>query len=200
MRWLAVLLAAGLAYGADSFEAYGFKWTVPAGPDWQVVPDPGGPVLKLLKERPQEKPRRPIQFALADVPDYSRVIVEADVKRNGKSLIIVYAYKDEAHFNYAHISSDYGSKVPYHNGIFHVYGGDRVRISSDQGPPALPGEDWAHVKLDYNAKKGHVVVTVDGKTSPSMEAVDLSLGVGKVGIGSFFEKGEFRNVKIKGER
>jgi hypothetical protein len=32
-----------------------------------------------------------------------------------------------------------------------------------------------------------------------MRAVDMSLGAGKVGIGSFFDMGTFRNVRIHGE-
>jgi hypothetical protein len=40
---------------------------------------------------------------------------------------------------------------------------------------------------------------VNGKRNPSLEAVDLSLRHGRVGLGSFDETGDFRNVKITGE-
>jgi hypothetical protein len=39
---------------------------------------------------------------------------------------------------------------------------------------------------------------VDGKPVPALHAVDLSLPTGKVGIGSFDETGEFKNVRIDG--
>jgi hypothetical protein len=39
-------------------------------------------------------------------------------------------------------------------------------------------------------------VTVDGQAVPALRAIDFSLGAGKVGIGSFDETGEFKNVKI----
>lgn len=195
--WLC--LAAGLASCSDTFEAFGHKWTVPIGADWAVEKQDGMDVVRMLVARPQTQPRRPAQFALADTADFAKVTVEAEVKRIGGSLIIVYAYKDPAHFNYAHLSVDTGVKQPVHNGIFHVYGGDRVRISTDQGAAALPSADeWYKVRLDYDAPSHLVEVQVNGQTMPSLRGVDFSLGSGKVGIGSFFETALFRNVKIKG--
>ena len=168
--------------------------------DWKVDQQEGVPVLRLVQNRgPLPGPRRPIQFALADTPDFSRVTLEADVMALGKSLMLVFAYHDEAHFDYAHLSADTGTKQPVHNGIFHVYGGERVRISSPEGPAAFPEDQhWYHARLVYDAKTGEVRVTVDGKPVPALHAFDVSLGPGKVGLGSFDETAVFRNVKIQG--
>lgn len=197
--FLATALAiAAPTTAADSIEAFGKKWTVPIASDWKV----DGDVLRLTVPRPSEKPRRPTQFALAETPPLSRVTLEADVKRQegkGMSLILVYAYRDADHFNYAHLSSDLPSAVAYHNGIFHVYGGDRVRISSVDGPAALPDTAWHRVRLNYDAKTGVATVAVDGTELPSLKAADYSLGAGKVGIGSFFNTADFRNIRITGE-
>jgi hypothetical protein len=114
--------------------------------------------------------------------------------------MIVFAYHDPAHFDYAHLSTDYAQKQPVHNGIFHVYGGERVRISSEKGPAAFPALDrWYRVKLNYDGKTGEVNVTVDGHAVPALHAVDVSLGAGQVGVGSFDETGDFRNVQIAGQ-
>jgi hypothetical protein len=154
--------------------------------------------LRLLQNRgPLPGPRRPIQFALADVGNYGRVTVEADVEPLGASLMIVFAYRDEAHFDYAHLSLDPASKQPVHNGIFHVFGGERVRISSDRGPASFVARGrWYHVILTHDARTGSVGVTVDGQSVPSLQAVDLSLGAGKVGLGSFDETAQFRKITI----
>jgi hypothetical protein len=199
MRAAALLFFAFSAFAADTIEAFGHKWTVPIAGDWKVEQEDGKPVLKLTVARPQEKPRRPMQFALADTAPYQHVTIECDVRRDGGSLILVYAYQDESHFNYAHLSVDTAKKQPVHNGIFHVYGGDRVRISSTEGPASLPApSEWYHVQLKYDGTTGMVKVLVNGKENPSLKGVDLSLGAGKIGIGSFFEKAWFRNVKISG--
>jgi hypothetical protein len=196
IRFAALLLLSSVAFAAEGIEAFGHKWTVPLAADWKVEKQDGTEVLQLLVARPQQQPRRPIQFALADTKPFEKVTLEAEVKRDGSSLILVYAYKDASHFNYAHLSTDEATKQPVHNGIFHVYGGDRVRISQEIGPPSLTTEDWTKVRLTWDGKTGLVTVAVNGKELPTLRAVDLSLTSGKVGIGSFFEKALFRNVKI----
>jgi hypothetical protein len=194
---LLCLLAAASLPAADTIEAFGLKWSVPVASEWKVE----GAVLKMLAARPPQPapaPRRPVQFALAETTPFTEVTLEAEVKRDKTSLILVYAWRDAGHFNYAHLSVDTGTKQPVHNGIFHVYGGDRVRISSEAGPCALPTDEWTPVRLVYSAKTGAVAVTVDGKPIPALRGVDLSLGAGRVGIGSFFETAQFRKVRIIG--
>jgi hypothetical protein len=201
MRALALLcLAAATASGTDNLQAFGRKWTVLDAADWKVDREGNTEVVRLIQTKgplPPPAPRRPRQFAIAQTPNWQRVTIEADVKPLGRSLIIVFAYQDEAHFNYAHVSTD--TKVHVHNGIFHVYGGERVRISPRREPPAFPENNkWYRVRLTHDASSGIVAVTVNGREVPGLNAVDLSLGPGRVGFGSFDETGEFRNVKITG--
>src|SRR4051812_44964263 len=101
----AVLLAALLApalIGGETLDVFGHRWEVEKPSDWSVE----NGVLKLLvsSEPPAGKPRRPTHFAVAETPAFRRVTVEAEIKRNGRSLIIVYAWQDNSHYNYAHIS------------------------------------------------------------------------------------------------
>lgn len=204
LRFILVSLLAGLACAAEpagTIEAFGLTWKLPVASDWKVSDG----VLELLVPRPSTQPRRPSQYALADTVDYLKATVEVEMQAEPKaqrnrrnSLILVYAWRDAEHFNYAHLSVDAAKQVAVHNGIFHVYGGDRVRISSEEGPATLKDGVWHKVKLVYDGTTGRVDVWVDGQTSPSMRAVDMSLGAGKVGIGSFFDTGSFRNFRISG--
>jgi hypothetical protein len=199
MKLIAMLaMAAGVLSAADTLKIFGREWTVPAAADWKVAADGGTETLSLTQgKEPLPGPRRPFQFALTNVPDYASLTVEEDAKPLARSVMIVYAYQDEAHFDYAHLSTDTGEKQPVHNGIFHVYGGERVRISNPRGPAAFAVTGhWYHVRLTHDARTGVVQVTVDGQAVPALQATDVSLGTGKVGIGSFDETGEFKNVKI----
>ena len=203
IKLLAILAVTTVATcAADKLTVFGHEWTVPEASDWKIERADGTEVLRLVEHRgPLPGPRRPIQFALTDIESYGRLTLEADLKPLGGSLLIVFAYRDEAHFDYAHLSVDPGSKQPVHNGIFHVYGGERVRISPEQGPAAFSsGKRWYHVRLVHDAVKGTVSVTVDGAAVPALDAVDRSLGAGKAGFGSFDETGEFKNIKITEER
>ncbi|HUQ94394.1 MAG TPA: family 16 glycoside hydrolase [Bryobacteraceae bacterium] len=197
-----LLLGTVLSAPAEVLEAFGLHWDVPAASDWRFQNN----VLHLLVPRPSTHPRRPSQFALAQTPSYTKVTFEAEMQPEPKairnrrnSLILVYAWRDQDHFNYAHLSVDSAREAAVHNGIFHVYGGDRVRISSQDGPGTLTDGRWHQVKLVYDGSTGRVDVWVNGQTSPSLRAVDMSLGAGKIGIGSFFDTGTFRNVRISGK-
>jgi hypothetical protein len=198
----AFALAVGALSAADVLNVFGRGWTVPVAADWKVDREGGTEVLGLVTHRgPLPGPRRPIQFALTDAPSGDRFKVELDVKPLGASLLIVFGYRDAAHFNYAHLSVDKGTAQTMHNGVFHVYGGERVRISSEQGPASFAATGrWYHVELTHDASTGSVDVMVDGQPVPALHAIDLSLGRGKVGIGSFDETGEFKNVRITQSR
>jgi hypothetical protein len=201
VKALAVLaLAACSLQGADLLQLFGREWSVPIAADWKIDREGDVEVLRLVQARepvPPPAPRRPFQFALTGSGDYSRVTIEAEVKPLGRSLLIVVGYRDESHFDYAHFSTDTGSAQPVHNGVFHVYGGERVRISNTAGPASFPASGkWYRVAVTHDAATGTITGTVEGKPIPAVHAVDLSLGGGRVGIGSFNEMGEFRNVRI----
>ncbi|MBV8551719.1 MAG: hypothetical protein JOY54_10490 [Acidobacteriaceae bacterium] len=199
MRILAALLAAcGMLHAADTLNIFGYRWTVPVSSDWKVDQEDGAQTLHLIAARgPLPGPRRPIQFALAETPGLQAVSIDAEVRPLGHSLIFVFAHRDPAHFDYAHLSTDAAKSEPVHNGIFHVYGGERVRISPEDGPAAFSaGSRWYHVRLDFDGASGTVDVTVDQRSVPALHAVDLSLRSGRIGIGSFDETAEFRNIKI----
>jgi hypothetical protein len=199
MKLIALLaLAAATLSAADTLKVFGREWTVPNAADWKIATENGSETLSLTQgKEPLPGPRRPFQFAVTSVPDYARVTVEEDAKPLGRSVMIVFAYLDEAHFDYAHMSIDSGEKQPVHNGIFHVYGGERVRISNARGSASFAATGrWYHLKLTHDAQTGSVEVTVDGQAVQALKATDVSLGAGKVGVGSFDETGEFKNVKI----
>lgn len=193
---LAVVCFASLLAAAESIGVFGEKWTVQSASDWVVANNLLQ--LKVSAEPPAGQPRRPTKYALLESKPWSSVTVEGEVRRNGKSVIIVYAWQDDAHYDYAHISVDTGASQVAHNGMFHIFGGERVRISSQEGPGSLPTQDWTPVKLVFDGESGRCYVEVNGKRNPSLEAVDLSLRWGRVGLGSFDETGDFRNVKVAG--
>jgi hypothetical protein len=184
---------------AGRIKAFGMDWAVIDAADWKVEGAGAGEVLHLVTARPQERnPRRPIQFALAETAPIGKFTIEVEVKKQAPrgSLIIVYAWERDGYFDYLHLSGDAAEKVEVHNGVFHCYAGDRVRISPKQGPATLPTEGWHKIRMTYDASKGLMEAWVDGQTSPSLKAIDLSLGAGRIGIGSFFNTGSFRNFKL----
>lgn len=193
---IALLLSAGMAALAEeTVQALGKTWSVPIAAEWKVEND----TLQLLVPRPQEKPRRPKQFATLQEGPYSDFTLDVDVLCKEGAFIVVYAYQDAAHFNYAHFSADDPAKQPVHTGVFHVFGGDRVRISpTEGGPGALTKTKWHRVKMTWSGKTGELIAYLDGKTTSAHRGIDLSLKHGRIGLGSFFNTAEFRNFKVQG--
>lgn len=184
---------------AERISAFGLNWQVISAADWRIDGAGAGQELHLVTPRRQEKdPRRPIQFALAETEPMGKLTIETEVKRIEPrgSLIIVYAWERDGYFNYVHLSDDAAEKVEVHNGVFHCFGGDRVRISPKKGPGSLPSGAWHKARISYDASSGLVEAWVDGQTSPSLKAVDLSLAAGRIGLGSFFNTCGFRNFKL----
>ena len=71
MELLVALLMAAAALAADPLDVFGRAWSVPTLTDWVVSGDDGGRLLQLRTSRgPLPGPRRPIQFALTEVPSY----------------------------------------------------------------------------------------------------------------------------------
>lgn len=193
MRLGLFLLSITALQAAETITALGQTWKVPYANEWVGTKDS----LVMLTARPQESnPRAPIQYALLEGKEFESFRLECEVKRDSNSLILVYNWQDPTHFNYVHLSVDSPEKQPVHNGVFHVFGGDRVRISKTKGEGSLPNNEWTPVVLDYNATTGHMSVTVAGKKFAGLEAADLSLTKGKVGLGSFFETAQFRSFKV----
>lgn len=193
---LTVVCFASILMAADTLSVFGQKWDVQSASDWATADNLLQ--LKVSAEPAAGQPRKPTRIALLESKPYSKVTVDAEIKRNGKSLIIVYAWQDDAHYNYAHISVDTSASQNMHNGMFHIFGGERVRMSSTEGPGSLPVQDWTPVKLVFDGETGRCYVEVNGKRNPSLDAADLSLRWGRVGLGSFDETGDFRNVKVTG--
>ena len=189
------LLLTGAAWADETITALGKTFSVMKASDWKASAEQ----LDLVVKDEPGVPRRPKQFALLEEGPYAAVTVEVEVKRNETSLILVYAHQDDAHFNYVHLSVDDPAKQNVHNGVFHVFGGERVRISSlEGGPGLLPTNEWTPVKLVWDGKTGELRVWANGKTTEALHAVDLSLKHGRVGVGSFNETGSFRNLKVNG--
>jgi hypothetical protein len=189
-----------LVFAADTIEGLGYRWTVQQASDWSIANEE----LHLLVRGvfPAGQPRRPQKYALAQTDPFQRATLEVELRPDTGAVMIVYAWRDDTHYDYFHLSSDTGVEQPNHNGVFHVFGGERVRISPQEGPPvfaAIPAKDWTPVKMVFDGSTGHCYVEVNGRRNPSLEAYDLSLRSGLIGVGSVDMTGSFRKIHLTGE-
>lgn len=181
----------------DDFESGKLEaWRLPFPEDWTILETGGNHYLHMLRSREPGVPRRPLQFALLKGVTAGTLDFQAKVRREGRSMIVVFDYVDTLHFYYAHLSVDRGTEEPVHNGIFIVNGGERRRIAGTDAPPALPNRDWHLVRVERNAVSGSIDVYTDVRVDPIFSVVDRTFSCGQVGIGSFDETGDFDDVSL----
>ncbi len=185
------------------------RWWEPVTPTlWQF---PGREVVLAQPGVARPGPRRPFEYAvLKKGPAFGNVTVDAQVRldtpvaESNRDVIIVFGYRSDTEFYYAHLSSD--NKIYPHNGIFVVNNADRLRLDhqwdaarSVGAAPAVSDTAWHRVRVKQCVDTGEIAVYVDGSPYPLMTAVDKTFSSGRVGFGSFDNIGRLRDLHVRGK-
>lgn len=173
------------------------EWIFPHAEDWVSKTEDGQTYMHMLRPRDPGVPRRPLQFARLKNVNVGSFDLSVKVRREGRSMLIVFNYVDTMHFYYTHVSRDRGTFQPVHNGIFLVDGGPRRRIAGTEAQPALPDAKWHTIRVVRNVKTGLIQVYSDVQEKPLFSVVDHHFTCGQIGLGSFDETGDFADLKIK---
>jgi len=158
--------------------------------------------------QPRPGPRRPFEYAVMTagptfgaVEIQAKVRLDAPVETTDRDVIIVFGYRSDTEFYYAHLSSD--NTIYPHNGIFVVNNADRLRIDDQWNgvrgaPPAITDTAWHQVRVVHLPSTGEIAVYVDGAKDPLITATDTTFGSGRVGFGSFDNIGRLRDLQLTG--
>jgi hypothetical protein len=152
---------------------------------------PGGPfrrpaALAILKSQP-----------LTDLTFRAELRSTAPVDLAVRDVQLIVGYQSPSQFYYIHLSARTDA---VHNGIFLVNNADRKRIDAPTSKPHLLDQAWHRVRLERNVATGSIAVFFDDIPAPILTASDKTLTWGRVGVGSFDEIGEFRNIEVTGNR
>jgi glucose/arabinose dehydrogenase len=182
------------------------NWAPVTPSKWKLT---GDQVILAEAGTQRPGPRRPFEYAVLTAgPIYASVDIRAQVRLDepveltNRDVIIVFGYRSDTEFYYAHFSTD--NTIYPHNGIFKVNNADRERIDyqwngrSRGANPAVVDEKWHDVRVKYLAATGEIAVYVDGSAEPLMTARDTTFTSGRVGFGSFDNRGRMRDLKVTG--
>ena len=145
--------------------------------------------------------RKPSALAIFKSKPFEKVIIKSEIKSTAADSIIrrdmdiIVGYESSTRFYYVHLA---GVTDDVHNGIFLVDNADRRRIDSGKSQPQLKDRKWHNVKVSRDGKSGKINVYFDNSEKPVLEANDTTISSGQVGVGSFDDSGEFRNISIEG--
>ncbi len=180
-------------------------WAPVTPAKWQFR---GGQAILAEAGEARPGPRRPFEYAVLDKGSaFGDVHVDASVRLDtpveitNRDVIIVFGYRSDTEFYYAHVSTD--NTIYPHNGIFAVNNADRLRIDdqwdeaqSSGAPPAITDAAWHDVSVTHCASSGEIAVRVDGELL--MTAVDTTFDSGRTGFGSFDNIGRTRDFRATG--
>ncbi|WP_250006155.1 sorbosone dehydrogenase family protein [Actinoplanes sp. M2I2] len=182
------------------------NWAPVTPAKWQFS---DGQVILAEAGTQRPGPRRPFEYAVLTAgPVWQSVDIRAQVRLDepvsltNRDVIIVFGYKSDTEFYYAHLSTD--NTILPHNGIFKVNNADRERIDyqwngrSRGANPAVVDERWHDVRVKHLPATGEIAVYVDGSSDPLMTARDTTFTSGRVGFGSFDNRGRLRNLSVNG--
>ena len=173
-------------------------WDLDGNGTWQISDG----VLQLTKAGvPGGSIRRPAALAILKSESFKRVSLELDLRSLApldvprRDVDLVLGYESPVSFYYVHLSA---VTDDVHNGIFIVSNSDRRRIDSGKGIPHMKDQAWHRVRATRDGVTGLIEVFFDNSSTPILSAVDGTITAGRVGVGSFDDVAEFRNIKVQG--
>ena len=174
------------------------QFTLDGSGTWEVKDK----MLVLTKAGTPAGPiRRPAALAVLMSEPLTKATVQVEMRSTApeevknRDLEIIFDYVSPTRFYYVHLA---GITDPVHNGIFIVDEKDRRRIDEGKAAPQLTDREWHRVRLERDGESGRIEVFVDGADQPSLKASDSSIRAGRVGLGSFDDTGEFRQLVVAG--
>jgi len=113
-----------------------------------------------------------------------------------RDLCFFWGYQDPAHFYYVHL----GAKPdPRSCQIFIVNDAPRRMITEKKSEGTPWTDDWHKVKVRRNTESGLMEVFFDDMKTPVMTAHDKTFSWGRVGVGTFDDRGNFDNIQLRGK-
>jgi hypothetical protein len=186
----------------DDFEREaptGWTFTDPAA--WRIAETKDGDrVLELFGASNYEpKVRSPLNIALIDGEEFGafelRAKVRSTVKDYGhRDLCLIFGHVDPSHYYYVHLAK---AADPHAHSVFVVNGEPRVSIAETRTEGVDWTDGWHEVRLVREPDSGLVEVYFDDLEKPIMTAHDKTFAKGRIGLGSFDDKGMFDDLTIK---
>lgn len=161
---------------------------------WCEQPDCAG-CLELLGTSEYAPPHRsPIHLAVFHGAEFGDFDLRVEAQQTGREyphrdLVLVFGYRDPAHFAYAHLASAADGSAHH---IQLVNGKDREPVTRSRSNGVSWGNGWHELRL--RRVGGRVDAWFDGELALSADGLEQP---GRVGLGSFDDQGRFRSLRIE---
>jgi hypothetical protein len=124
------------------------------------------------------------------------VDLRSTVKDYGhRDLCLVFGWQDPERFYYVHLAK---AADPHAHSVFLVDRKPRVSIAVERTQGVEWGDGWHRVRVHRDTASGKIEVFFDDLTKQVIRAEDRTFLHGRIGVGSFDDTGEARNVRLRG--
>lgn len=208
----AMIVIASLAYAAEppllvveKFEKGLDSWEFGDATPWKIITlDDGAKALSQFDKKSKFKPphRSPFHMALLKEPVVTDFVLDATMRSTIKDyghrdLCLFFGHQDHGHLYYVHL----GKKTDDHaNQIFIVNGSDRKKISTKTTPGTDWTDNWHKARIIRDTNSGDIKVYFDDMEKPVMTANDKTFTWGRVGVGTFDDTGDWKEITLKGQK
>jgi hypothetical protein len=207
---LALFLSTALLRGADAEPKVLFEDDFTRGADrwkptdpkaWKVIDTKEGKAYSQFKQSAYKpRHRSPLNYSLIKDVVVGDFVFEAKMQSTVKDyghrdLCVFFGWQNPQRFYYVHL----GKKADDHaNQVFIVNDKERVKISKTTTKGTDWTDGWHRIKVMRKVKDGTIEVYFDDMKKPVMTASDRTFTWGQVGVGSFDDTGNWREVKLSG--
>ncbi len=189
----------------EDFDSGAERWqpTDAGAWEWHAAGAAGRSRFELTKKVSDYQPpvRSPHNIALLREVEVGDFVLDIDLhsteaRYGHQSLCLFFGYRDPSHFYYVH----FGREADAHaNSIFKVDGAPRVSIAEERNEGTDWSEGWHRARIVRSVADGGIAVYFDDMETPVMRATDTAFGPGRIGFGSFDDKGEFDALRLYAE-
>ncbi len=188
-------------FTADFEDASLIAWQPTDASAWRIEDAHDGKALSLFKGSSYSPPyRSPLNINLVRDVVVDSFTLEMEMlttvaSYNHRDLCVFFGYQDAAHFYYIHLGQTADATA---NSVFLVDNADRVSIARYRTSGTPWDDQWHRVRLMRDADTGRIEVYFDDRTTPAMTAYNSRFRWGRIGVGSFDDRGRFDDIQLHG--
>lgn len=189
---------------AEDFSDGAGRWQPTDASAWKIEGSGEGSFYALIKKRSDYRPevRSPYNISLLEDIEVTDFTLEVKLRSTNEvyghqDLCLFFGYQDPTHFYYVHLGRNADAHA---NSIFLVNDKPRVSIAKERTDGTDWSRGWHQARIRREVESGRIEVYFDDMTKPVMVTTDRTFSWGRVGIGSFDDKGNFDSVRLRGIR
>lgn len=187
---------------AEDFNAGAERWQPTDSDAWRGGNRQRDAFYSLTKKRSDYAPkvRSPYNISLLKDVEVTDFVFDVHLRSTEedyghRSLCLFFGYQGPTRFYYVH----FGKTADAHaNSIFLVNDKPRVSIAKERTDGTEWDDQWHRARIRRDVDTGRIEVFFDDMETPVMWTVDRTFLRGRVGVGSFDDRGDFDVVRLWG--